>query len=363
VALIAACVAAVVIADARRTGAAAPQGGQEGLPGMPSEAQLQRLQRAADDFAREVAGGDPARYLRVFQQAFNLAAESEAAARAGRPLSPAVSLSTGPHGLVTAKAASRSIFDDSVFQKNAQDLIRRRIVGGTKAGPQEFLDCVAVGGEGGFCCTGTLVGPRVVVTAGHCFGECSSQVLVGDDVRKKGQVVRVKKAVRHPDWDPNTLANDLTVLVLEQDVTGVTPRPIADGSQIDAATALLLVGFGNTDPQSTRGFGVKRKVFAPIATTSCGDPAAQGRFGCNADKEVVAGAPFLNRDSCNGDSGGPAYVLDAQGRAFVAAATSRATSEASRPCGDGGIYVRLDRYKDWIRATAETNGASLGNGP
>jgi hypothetical protein len=33
----------------------------------------------------------------------------------------------------------------------------------------------------------------------------------------------------------------------------------------------------------------------------------------------------------------------------VAGATSRATNLATRPCGDGGIYVRLDKYWDFVK--------------
>ena len=42
-------------------------------------------------------------------------------------------------------------------------------------------------------------------------------------------------------------------------------------------------------------------VDVPLASN---DP----KYGADAETEFVAGAPFLDRDSCNGDSGGPAYV-------------------------------------------------------
>jgi secreted trypsin-like serine protease len=63
----------------------------------------------------------------------------------------------------------------------------------------------------------------------------------------------------------------------------------------------------------------------------------------------VAGKPLLERDSCRGDSGGPAYVETNNGW-FVAGATSRATKNSSRTCGDGGIYARLHVFEDWIKS-------------
>jgi endonuclease G len=60
---------------------------------------------------------------------------------------------------------------------------------------------------------------------------------------------------------------------------------------------------------------------------------------------------MLNRDSCSGDSGGPLYV-QWNGAWLLAGATSRATKASVRTCGDGGVYVRVDRYRDWIEKTA-----------
>ena len=65
--------------------------------------------------------------------------------------------------------------------------------------------------------------------------------------------------------------------------------------------------------------------------------------------EFVAGQPFLDRDSCSGDSGGPAYVA-ADGDWLLAGATSRATSSSVRPCGDGGIYERMHAFASWLQS-------------
>jgi secreted trypsin-like serine protease len=67
--------------------------------------------------------------------------------------------------------------------------------------------------------------------------------------------------------------------------------------------------------------------------------------------ELVAGRPLLARDSCTGDSGGPFYVQDGANW-LLAAATSRATDSSMSNCGDGGVYVRVDRYRSWIDSIA-----------
>jgi endonuclease G len=62
---------------------------------------------------------------------------------------------------------------------------------------------------------------------------------------------------------------------------------------------------------------------------------------------MVAGRKGLGKDTCNGDSGGPAYLRQAGGY-VVAGLTSRATRSAAVNCGDGGIYVRPSAFRDWI---------------
>ena len=83
-------------------------------------------------------------------------------------------------------------------------------------------------------------------------------------------------------------------------------------------------------------------VDVPLAST---DP----KYGADQQTEFVAGAPLLDRDSCNGDSGGPAYIQAEDGW-YLAGATSRATASSRRPCGDGGIYTTVSAHLEWVRS-------------
>jgi len=218
---------------------------------------------------------------------------------------------------------------------------RRRIVGGVPV--KTFSDCVAVGTATQWCCTGTLVAPNVVVTAGHCErGGCGSRIFVGANVEKPrdGRIIKVKQKMSNPGYKPPRDQDDIAVLVLEDDVKGVHPRAIATAALLAKARSVRVVGYGYTDTGGSTGYGIRRLVDVPLA----GNPK---KFGADPRTEFVAGAPFLDKDSCNGDSGGPAYVYQ-RGRWLLAGATSRATSSAVRPCGDGGIYTTVDAYRDWI---------------
>lgn len=214
------------------------------------------------------------------------------------------------------------------------------IVGGELT--NDFPDCCAVGNDNGFFCTGTLIAPNLVVTAGHCTG--STRVfLKGSDIRvpDEGEIIRVSRTVVHPD-------TDLRVLVLEQNST-VTPRHVARGSQVGQPTKALLVGFGTTNLAGNIGYGRKRKVEVPIVSLECGTASDEQKLGCRRGVELVAGHRGLLRDSCKGDSGGPLYIRGSGNTFHLLGATSRGIINTVNVCGDGGIYVRVDKFLDWIK--------------
>jgi hypothetical protein len=319
---------------------------------------LQEHMNAVQRLARLIAGDDEQRFILVFESLANqvdgfLTRTGDEGIRHARSL---LMRTAEPH-LTRRRSAPRAavgvgptppadgLLADPVFLKNARKLIRDRgrIVGGVPT--SDFPDCVAVGSDDGWCCTGTLVAPNVVVTAGHCVdGGCASRVFVGEDaaIPNDGQVIRVQDAVAHPDYQPPSPTQDLAVLILSDAVDDVPPRAIADAEVLQAAATARLAGYGNTDVFSSGGYGRRRMVDVPIAST---DP----KYGADPATEFVAGAPFLDRDSCNGDSGGPAYV-EVEDSWYLAGATSRATAGSLRPCGDGGIYTRVKAYEDWMRA-------------
>lgn len=305
------------------------------------------------ELADLIAGGDPQRFVLIFESLANqvdgfLTRPGNEGVHRGRSLfiQPA---GPGPGRARRAPDAEAAPSDDSVttdpvFLRNARQLIRRadRIVGGVPT--PDFPDCVAIGTGTGWCCSGTLVAPNVVVTAAHCVaGDCSERIFVGEDVAfpGDGQVIRVLDAVAHPGYQPASPVNDLAVLVLAEEAD-VPPRAIADAQTLRAAATVRLAGYGNTDVASSGGYGRRRMVDVPIASA---DP----KYGADAETEFVAGAPFLNRDSCNGDSGGPAYVQAGDGW-YLAGATSRATASSRRPCGDGGIYTAVSAHLEWVRS-------------
>lgn len=140
------------------------------------ESQKKKLILKAISYADKVAGKDDVRFVQVLRANFF--------AEQGRRVWTRVSsMRRGPMG-----EPGLQIFRDPRFVRNARELARRtlggmRIIGGTTVMKDEFTDCVAIGDDQDWGCSGTLIAPNAVFTAGHC-AESASRIFLGSDVSK-----------------------------------------------------------------------------------------------------------------------------------------------------------------------------------
>jgi uncharacterized protein (TIGR03382 family) len=225
------------------------------------------------------------------------------------------------------------------------------IIGGTAAPAGKWPDTAAVLWGGDAACTGTLIAPTVVITAGHCVqGGAPDAVLVGATAKSRpeeGETLDVQRAVAYPD---SQATSDIAVLVLSQPAT-VAPRLIATGwarAEIRNGAPVGLVGYGTTDRNGNVETDSLIEAESTITDFNCSKSS-----GCNSaarpDGELGAGG--MGVDTCPGDSGGPIYVLTEYG-AFLAGVTSRGYDSNTYYCSEGGIYARADKVIDWIETTA-----------
>ncbi|HEY4179153.1 MAG TPA: trypsin-like serine protease [Kofleriaceae bacterium] len=228
------------------------------------------------------------------------------------------------------------------------------IVGGTQAQQGEWPDAVALLGHQGTC-SGTLIAPNVILTAGHCKAEDLYEAVLDTNNFKGGGgiVAEVQSVTEYPNWETSY---DVSVVVLTAPVQGVTPRKIASDCTFQTGwmngAMVHLVGFGATDLNAEDANTTLREVSVPLTDATC----ANGN-GCEdsikPNGEFTAGGSGI--DSCNGDSGGPVYLETPHGAVLVGA-VSRSVNAAATLCGDGGIYVRADKIAAWVE---QTTGAYL----
>jgi MYXO-CTERM domain-containing protein len=173
-------------------------------------------------------------------------------------------------------------------------------------------------------CTGSLIGPHTLLTAGHCIpaaGRRSLRAFFGDSVDGGGVSIAVSDTRAHPDFDPATLANDLAAFTLRE--PGPAPALALDPRALDASlvgATFRIVGFGRSAPDADDA-GDKRTGTAQITEVG-------------PIEVTAAGAPSL---ACQTDSGGPA-LRDDGGEDKVFGVVSR----GDPACADHAVFARVD---------------------
>lgn len=223
------------------------------------------------------------------------------------------------------------------------------VLGGENAALGRWPTVAGVVIGGGVSCTGTLVAPNLVLTAGHCNDDALSRVIIGANKISRpgdGESIDVIDQIVEPT------GLDAMLLVLASDAI-TQPQLIATGwsaADIEASATAALVGFGAINASGSSYVDTLQQATTTISDPTCANPD----LGCEvAGKELIAGGGGV--DTCYGDSGGPLFLVTAYGE-YLAGVTSRGAWIGQQPCGQGGIYVRADVLTNWI---ASLSSASL----
>ncbi|XP_058396805.1 granzyme B-like isoform X1 [Diceros bicornis minor] len=110
-------------------------------------------------------------------------------------------------------------------------------------------------------CGGALVREDFVLTAAHCWGSSISVTLGAHNIQKRErtqQVIPVRRAIPHPDFNHNNMSNDIMLLELARKAKQtVAVRPLSlpwSKAQGDSGSPLIcknviqgIVSYGRTD--------------------------------------------------------------------------------------------------------------------
>ncbi|MCX5743899.1 MAG: trypsin-like serine protease [Proteobacteria bacterium] len=207
------------------------------------------------------------------------------------------------------------------------------ILGGTKTKVGDYKTVVMLEvGQG--LCTGTLISPTFVLTAGHCIdptivGATSEAALVSamkvhfdtvDVGLSSGTVVRAKRVI-HAGFDANNVGqHDVGLVELATPVTDREPSRVnlVAAAAPAAGTVATMVGFGQT---LSGGAGVEYVVTNRVSG-KCADvvPPTSG-LPTPQDANLLCFSQTDSKGKCHGDSGGPSFE-SIDGVPFVVGVTS-----------------------------------------
>ncbi|NOT85216.1 MAG: serine protease [Methylococcaceae bacterium] len=251
-------------------------------------------------------------------------------------------------------------------QLNASPLnIRPKIIGGEAADANAWpwmAGLVLSNSNDNVFCGGSLIAPQWVLTAAHCmFDEFPANsgkyvlthtsafdVLINRSnlASTNGERIAVAEIVTHPLFDHESLVNDLALIRLKTPAMSTPLETLPDFSVLDESGQdnAIALGWGNTSATKNAFLDSLQKVTLPIISNE----QCKMRLSGIEDYMLCAGLSAGGRDTCEGDSGGPLIVFDAErGIWRQAGITSFGESDCGAP-GFYGVYTRLDVFKEFI---------------
>ena len=264
---------------------------------------------------------------------------------------------TTPRRLLLALAASLALAALSATPALA-------VVGGNNASAGEYPAVAQITFGKGFLCTGTLIAPDTVLTAGHCSSLTGAAVAspagwpaalidvrIGNDrYGTGGELVPVSKVTLNPDY-LLTQGYDISLLKLSRNSTKTPVKVSGTGETALWAPSTLetIVGWGATS-EGGDSPDILQEAQVPVTTHQTCNDAYDG--GIDEQTMLCAGYPQGGTDTCQGDSGGPMFGRTSTGVLRVVGTTSFGTGCARK--GIPGVYGRVGDsvLREWIRSQA-----------
>lgn len=235
------------------------------------------------------------------------------------------------------------------------------IVNGEPASIADFPWLAFVSAANEFSCTGTVIAPRVVLTAAHCVEDLDAggftppghyRVVTGRadfESDEGGNVLGVVETHVFPHFDPGPAHGDAALLVLAGP-TPAPPIPLAastDSALYEGGAAVLLAGWGVTKPRAisapTNLHWTSNVVLDPKTckrrSRSYYPPFSSAAQMCTIDP------PDRTNGGCFGDSGGPVIARRADGSPVELGIVSTGGPLCSTKVPN--IFTRTDLVSSW----------------
>lgn len=271
---------------------------------------------------------------------------------------------------VVAAMVFAAIFVDAAQAQQRPDKIGKFVYGGQEVSREEapWQVVVYLANEtrtSGLLCGGTLIAPRWILTAAHCFFNPYTGVQYPDysiGVAAGSTLLRGTMSRLDIDGPPvfpsgygfGTWDNDIALLKLRSPVRAQFIALASPADEQSQATPVYRVtGWGKTETANVSNV----LLYADVPLVPKDACAAVSDYRARlTDRLMCAGS--VGKDTCKGDSGGPLYQRLGQGAAIQFGVTV-----AGEGCGiHPGVYSRVSLHRDWIEKTlATTNEKPVGS--
>jgi len=238
-----------------------------------------------------------------------------------------------------------------------------RIMGGQDALPHSYPWMVSLAKRSLnnlHLCGGVLLTRRHILTAAHCMedfkGISDMNIIAGVHYtnERKNPIPALSIDI-HPQYDPETFANDVAVVTLSSPLPENDPRigticlppddDITGKNYPPPKSSGVAIGWGSTSFGGRPSTALKQVILPILETT---------KWPCNvfatySQGQICAGELSGGADTCQADSGGPLMVENSDSRWEIIGITSFGKS-----CGkpnSPGIYTRVGTYNSFIRSS------------
>jgi secreted trypsin-like serine protease len=239
------------------------------------------------------------------------------------------------------------------------------IVGGQPATIEQFpyLAYIEAGNEhSGFACTGTVVAPRVVLTAAHCVEDVETgtfskpgeyAIAIGVANPKQAQPENVFEVVAthvFPSFDPGVVHGDAAVLILSRPTTvpALAIAGPAEAALYEGGATVSVAGWGVTQAQNRQAPANMRTTTMTVQKDSTCRRKTKGFYKdySGAVQLCLLATPKKKSGTCFGDSGGPAVATRADGTPVELAVISVVGPLCSPQTPN--VLTRVDYVSTWV---------------
>uniref|UniRef100_A0A8C7ZN19 Uncharacterized protein n=1 Tax=Oryzias sinensis TaxID=183150 RepID=A0A8C7ZN19_9TELE len=225
-----------------------------------------------------------------------------------------------------------------------------RIIGGNETDIKDYPWQVSLQNNGQHTCGGSLVSPRWVVTAAHCFnGSVISRwnVMSGHSGMTTAGASYVDKILVNNDYRPEKQDYDIALIRLSSPITVrvcLPPKDLGLANQ----SPLAVTGWGYREEEGTVSSTLQEADVPLIDWTTCSSSSLYGSFLTR--RMICAGYTEGKVDACKGDSGGPlVYFLPHKWTLVGVVSWGIGCARANKP----GVYTNVDEMLNWIYTTIE----------